>query len=285
MQKGIVAILAKATNGIGVILEHRYYGDSFPVANLTTENLRFLTTDQALADSDYFARNVVFEGVDVDVRAGQGNAAWIAYGGSYAGAFVAFLRKLYPDTFWGAISSSGVTEAIIDYWAYFDAVTDFAPELCVRTTQELVTAIDKILIDNADSEWPSKLKAAFGLEGITHNDDFAAVLSFGIQGWQGLNWDPKLNNTDMGAYCDDISTRDTLRYPELEDMRSKMQEVMDFAGHPDLVNPSLNYIGWLRETYGDCSVERQDSCFGTHNASYYYDVSLENQGGKSWAYQ
>lgn len=26
--------------------------------------------------------------------------AHIAYGGSYAGAYVAFLRKLYPDVYW-----------------------------------------------------------------------------------------------------------------------------------------------------------------------------------------
>ena len=48
LQKGIVAILAEATNGLGVILEHRYYGESFPVADLSVPNLRFLTTDQGM---------------------------------------------------------------------------------------------------------------------------------------------------------------------------------------------------------------------------------------------
>lgn len=36
LQKGIVNILTKATNGIGVILEHRYYGTSVPTENLST---------------------------------------------------------------------------------------------------------------------------------------------------------------------------------------------------------------------------------------------------------
>ena len=31
LQKGIVAQLAEATNGLGVVLEHRYYGDSFQI--------------------------------------------------------------------------------------------------------------------------------------------------------------------------------------------------------------------------------------------------------------
>ena len=100
LQKGIVAQLAKATNGIGVILEHRYYGTSFPTPDLSTENLRFLTTEQALADTAYFAKNVKFEGLE-DQKLNAPDVPYIAYGGSYAGAFVAFLRILYPDVYFG----------------------------------------------------------------------------------------------------------------------------------------------------------------------------------------
>ena len=92
--------MIEATHGIGVVFEHRYYGNSWPTSDLSTENLRFLTTDQALADEVYFAKNVVFKGLEhLDLTAA--NVAYIGYGGSYAGAFNAFLRKLYPDVFWG----------------------------------------------------------------------------------------------------------------------------------------------------------------------------------------
>jgi hypothetical protein len=110
--KGILAKLAQATHGIGVVLEHRYYGTSFPTPDLSTKNLRFLTTEQALADEAYFARNIVFPGLEhLDLT--SESAAYIGYGGSYAGAFNAFLRVVYPDVFWGTISSSGVTKAIV----------------------------------------------------------------------------------------------------------------------------------------------------------------------------
>lgn len=99
LQKGIIAELAQATHGVGVILEHRFYGTSMPTSDLSTESLRFLTTQQALADTAYFAQNVVFQGISDDLRAP--NVPWIAYGGSYAGAFVAFLRTRYPDVFFG----------------------------------------------------------------------------------------------------------------------------------------------------------------------------------------
>lgn len=60
---GIIAQLTQATNGIGVILEHRYYGTSFPTPDISTENLRFLTTEQALADQAYFSKNIKFPGL------------------------------------------------------------------------------------------------------------------------------------------------------------------------------------------------------------------------------
>ena len=101
LQKGIVHQLAQATGGIAVVLEHRYYGTSFPTPDLSTENLRFLTTQQALADTAFFAENVVFEGFE-DQNLTAPHTAYIAYGGSYAGAFVAFLRKTYPDIYFGA---------------------------------------------------------------------------------------------------------------------------------------------------------------------------------------
>lgn len=124
LQKGIVHQLANLPKGHGlaVVLEHRYYGQSLPVADLSTENLRFLSTEQAMADTAYFARKVVFSGLDhLDLTAPKN--PYIAYGGSYAGAFVAILRKLYPATFYGAISSSGVTAAVYDFWQYYEMAT------------------------------------------------------------------------------------------------------------------------------------------------------------------
>ena len=47
LETGIIQILMKATNGLGVILENRYYGDSNPFATLTTDQLAFLTTEQS----------------------------------------------------------------------------------------------------------------------------------------------------------------------------------------------------------------------------------------------
>lgn len=42
MDTGIADILANATGGLGVVLEHRYYGNSVPVSNFSTDSLRYV---------------------------------------------------------------------------------------------------------------------------------------------------------------------------------------------------------------------------------------------------
>ncbi|RUS33689.1 serine carboxypeptidase S28-domain-containing protein [Jimgerdemannia flammicorona] len=53
--------LAQSLHGIVVVIEHRYYGESTPFSNYTTENLRFLNTDQALEDMANFIRTVKYD--------------------------------------------------------------------------------------------------------------------------------------------------------------------------------------------------------------------------------
>lgn len=176
LQKGIVYQLAKATGGIGVILEHRYYGTSFPVPDLSTKNLRFLTTQQALADEAYFAQNIKFPGLEHCGDLTSRTTAWISYGGSYAGAFSAFLRVQYPDVFWGSISSSGVTKAIYDYWAYFRTITEKGPQECIKTQQALIHSMDNIWLKKNDTALPQQLKTTFGFGNLTRDQDFAFLL-------------------------------------------------------------------------------------------------------------
>jgi hypothetical protein len=76
-------------NALLVTLEHRYYGDSQPFSNWSTPNLKFLTSEQALADTAYFIdqMNLKFKhenGVQPD---------WIVIGGSYPGALSAWFKS------------------------------------------------------------------------------------------------------------------------------------------------------------------------------------------------
>jgi hypothetical protein len=45
--RAVIQILMEKFNGLGVILENRYYGESYPYNSSTTDELRFLTTEQS----------------------------------------------------------------------------------------------------------------------------------------------------------------------------------------------------------------------------------------------
>ena len=114
---------------------------------------------------------ISFEGEHLDLT--SKSTAYIGYGGSYAGAFNAFLRVQYPDIFWGTISSSGVTKAIYDYWAYYEPVAQYGPPACIAAQKAFTKIVDNIIIGKNDTKLTATLKNAFGLGNLTHNADFA----------------------------------------------------------------------------------------------------------------
>jgi Serine carboxypeptidase S28 len=73
--------LAKEHNGTLFYTEHRYYGKSHPTANTSTDNLRFLTVDQALADLAFFINH--FKSSSANFT----NSGVVMVGGSYSGKF------------------------------------------------------------------------------------------------------------------------------------------------------------------------------------------------------
>lgn len=289
LQKGIVAQVTEATNGLGVILEHRYYGASFPVSDLKTENMRFLSTEQALAEIDYFAKNVKFEGIDADLTAP--NTPWIAYGGSYAGAQAAFLRVKYPDTFWGTISSSGVTVAIYDYWQYFEPIRKYAPPDVVKNTQFLVDVVDKIMLPANGTNTPNakKLKTVFGMGNITDNRDFANTLANGIYGWQSTNWDPKVNSPSFWYYQNNLTS--TLNDKSYESSRQTVNGLVTAAGYkstPGGENIILNAITYFNLTQvqrQQKSGQTQDEYWSQLLDSFWQQDDLAQYDWRSWYYQ
>lgn len=266
-------------------------GGSFPTPDLSTKNLRFLTTQQALADAAYFAQNIQFPGLEEYGDLTSNTTAYIGYGGSYSGAFNAFLRVQYPDVFWGTISSSGVVEAIWDYWAYYEPVAEYGPPECIAAQRTLTNIVDNILIGKNESDLTMQLKTAFGLPNVTYDDDFANVLSYGIGGWQSLNWDPNVTSLAFYQYCSNISSTDIL-YPETASLQSTAAYLIDQGGYDgrnaSLVAQMLNYIGYNNLTaVVPCAEEgeTQDQCYSNHNYTFYQQDDLSQNSWRSWPYQ
>lgn len=286
LAQGIAARLAERYHGIGVILEHRYYGSSYPpqaAEELTPESIRFLTTDQALADYAYFARNVQFPGLE-HLNLTAGKAPWLAYGGSYAGAFVAFLRKLYPDVYYGAVSSSGVTQAVTDYWEYMEPIRKFAPASCIAATEAFTDIIDRVLIDHGKNKTLGRqLQAAFGVKGKSlpmKNVDFVSLLVNPLGLFQERNWDPKVGTAGFRDYCGNI-TSPKLLYPDTTASDSIIKDVIHTAGYDannkTLVTNLLNYAGYTNSTTTSQLSAKQSSDSKTKG--------LPRSSTTSWNYQ
>jgi hypothetical protein len=112
-------------------------------SDISTENLRFLSSEQALADLAYFitSMNQKYNLTD-DQR-------WIAFGGSYPGSLAAWLREKYAHLVHGSISTSGPLLAKIDFIEYYEVVVDslktYKKGDCVTPVQKAIQQIDILL--------------------------------------------------------------------------------------------------------------------------------------------
>lgn len=254
LNNGIGPLLARATGGVVLVMEHRYYGKSFPVSELSNENYRFLTTEQAVADAAYFAQHVQFPGLE-HMNLTAATTPWFMWGGSYGGAYAALTRKLHPDAYWGAISSSGVTKAIIDYWEYAEATRLFAPGDCGPVMGNMTFVLDTALFSQ-DTTKAQTIKTLFGRSSSTRNDNFASGISHPYNALQGESWVHGQSDTSLDTYCATI-TSPTLEYPNLESRRSTAEQLVQDAGlDAEAATTLLNYVGLQSDSNDQLSGEQ-----------------------------
>lgn len=142
MREGTWIHYAEHFGALCIQLEHRYYGKSHPTTDLSTSNLAYLSSEQALAD---LANFVTAMKKDYNLQKTQ---KWIAFGGSYPGSLAAWAREKYPDLIDGAISSSGPLLAQVDFKEYFQVVkaslASYKPE-CVEAVQRGFVQVEILL--------------------------------------------------------------------------------------------------------------------------------------------
>ncbi|KAI5450429.1 Serine carboxypeptidase S28 [Naganishia albida] len=313
MEKGILNILANATRGISIVLEHRYYGRSLPQTNfsLSTDNLRFLTSEQALLDSARFIQHLDLGHLDKRLKrkTGSHERPWIGYGGSYAGAMTAFLVQshglgantslppphpaiAYPNPHapeplvWAGIASSAVTHAQVNFPEYFDAIREAAPAKCMRTLEAAVEAIDQALMAPTGT-WKRVIKRLFGLEGLQDDGDFAEVIASPLGSWQARNWDPRVGSLEFYRFCDILTAG--LASPHDLAPPSRLQASLPGS----LVKVSaavLNYAGYVRDNVVEECPRGKDgkrdvqACFGSGDVEKFRKTGVE-QKWRLWLFQ
>ncbi|KAI0243659.1 hypothetical protein L0F63_002854 [Massospora cicadina] len=132
---GLALDLAKEHHGVLYALEHRYYGKSQPFDELTVENLRFLSSHQAVDDVAYFAKAV---GCSIN--------KWLLIGGSYAGNLAAWARQRYPNLFYGALASSAPVEAKANFMEYDAMMGEALGPKCHSVVNQVMEYMDSLYI-------------------------------------------------------------------------------------------------------------------------------------------
>ncbi|GMR46043.1 hypothetical protein PMAYCL1PPCAC_16238, partial [Pristionchus mayeri] len=121
-------------------LEHRFYGTSQPTEDTFVENLKFLSSRQAIEDIAEFIRQIN--------KNKAGEQKWIVVGGSYAGALSAWVRLKHPELIAGALASSAPILAQLDFYGYLQMVdADFKTHggLCYDHISAGIDAAQKLL--------------------------------------------------------------------------------------------------------------------------------------------
>ena len=163
-----------------------------------------------------------------------------------------FLNAKYnvTNTWLGTISSSGVVEAIYDYWDYFEPIRVYADQKCIKNTQLITNSMDNIVIGQENNTaLVQELKSVWGLPNITYTNDFMSVVMYGMWEWQSKNWDPELEGTPyFDYYCGNVTSKKLL-WPNLNSSTTEVQKLLTKGGYGSQLNsltiPYLNWIGWL----------------------------------------
>ncbi|KAI2612986.1 peptidase S28 [Hypoxylon fragiforme] len=284
LQTGIIQILMEATDGLGVILENRYYGESYPFNTSTTDELLFLTTNQTIADNAYFAQNAVFPDVEGDLTAP--GTPWILYGGSLAGAQTALSVKVHGDVLYGGIASSAPIRVDVGYPEWYATIQKYAPQDCVARINGIVDNFD-LLVSRNETEAIEEFKALFGLEVLEDHRDFAAAIAdpIGNPGfyhsntWQELNWDDTYGSRDFFYFCGNVSDIDAP-----EEISQADYVLANYTGGEPWVGLGsyANYVKKFTLPLCPSGDYNSNDCWGTQNASAW--ANIENTSTRSYLY-
>ncbi|CAO3621778.1 unnamed protein product [Cunninghamella echinulata] len=175
-QNTVFKLMAQKMNGIIVLFEHRYYGESHLPAGQNPQ-WKYLTVDQSLEDmANFIKHGKKIAGIPYDVSVPK--TKWIIRGGSYSGNLAAWMRYKYPNLVSAAVSSSGPVQPQIDFYQYFNPIIQYGPSKCINALHNIVVAVDSFVANHpAPSTENTKYKAMFGMDASTSDADFTNAVS------------------------------------------------------------------------------------------------------------
>ncbi|ALC46985.1 CG3734 [Drosophila busckii] len=153
---GHIYDMAKEHNGLLAYTEHRYYGQSKPLPDLSNENMRYLHVKQALADLAHFITTMK------QTYAGLKDSKVIIVGGSYSATMVTWFKRLYPDLADGGWASSAPLVAKANFVEYKEitgqSITLMGGSACYKRIENGIAEMEAMFANQRGAEVKALLK-------------------------------------------------------------------------------------------------------------------------------
>uniref|UniRef100_A0AC35TIB8 Serine protease K12H4.7 n=1 Tax=Rhabditophanes sp. KR3021 TaxID=114890 RepID=A0AC35TIB8_9BILA len=174
-----ISQLAQYHNALILHLEHRYYGQSIPTADLSTSNLKYLTSRQALADAAEFIKAF---NKNTDIATLPAETKWVTFGSSYGASLSAWMRQMYPELVYASVASSPPLTAIVDFSQALTNVQQTLKAYDPNCSKNLTAGLAKVRELIKTAEGRNQIKIGFNMcddWSKLSNDDISVF-------WNGL---------------------------------------------------------------------------------------------------
>ncbi|KAK1598240.1 serine carboxypeptidase S28 [Colletotrichum navitas] len=265
LENGTLASLyAETHKGAIILIEHRYYGESWPFKTSTADTLQYLDVPQAIYDNIHFAQtaNLPF---DTNKGANANKSPWVLVGGSYAGALAAWTSVVAPGTFAAYHASSAVVQAIEDFWQFFTPIEQALPQNCSTDIKLVIQQVDRVL-ENGTAQEVDAMKQKFGLDTLGDHADFAWYLQKPIIMWA---YDPN----KVLEFCDWIET--STNDGDIIEGREESGVGLEAAW--------TGYTSWMHQRYNE-KCREEESC-NLYNNAVEYNTPDDLEWSRSWVWQ
>jgi hypothetical protein len=157
LQSAVMQV-ARKYKGIGVVWEHRFYGESVPFINgnltgksLTADQWKYHTVQQALEDVVYFSSRFNTSKASAATLS-PSKTPWIFMGGSYPGVRAALLRVRNPDVIYASWASSAPVQAQVNMSSYWDTIQRALPRNCSNDFVAMASYANEAFAKNDTAE-------------------------------------------------------------------------------------------------------------------------------------
>ncbi|KAJ1991684.1 hypothetical protein GGI25_004050 [Coemansia spiralis] len=174
--------LAQSTSGMIIAIEHRFYGQSSPMPDLSGASLQYLTIDNVLEDFASIIRAIKANTANSTTTLPflvNASSPIIFAGGSYAGSVAAWMRAKYPELVIGAWASSATLYGRLENYQFDQAFGRHLKAVgCAQCFAQAIADLDTILnSDDANKIGAVQTKLGIPLLGSSDLSNLLTVFA------------------------------------------------------------------------------------------------------------